>query len=94
MKSVLVLAMCLLGFSTMAHAEETIAEKAAVTGKTAKRTVKKGYNNTKEALCGKLTGDSKIECLAKEAKNNVEEGVDAAKDKASEVKNSVDSDKK
>ncbi len=94
MKSVLVLAMCLLGFSTMAHAEETIAEKAAVTGKSAKRSVKKGYNNAKEAMCGKLTGDSKIECLAKEAKNNVQEGVDAAKDKASEVKNAVDSDKK
>lgn len=90
----LVVAMCMLGFLTTAQAEETITEKAAATTNSAKRTVKKGYNRTKEAMCGKLTGDSKVECLAKEAKNNVQEGVDATKDKASEIKNSVDSDKK
>ena len=94
MKSVLVLAMCILGFSTATLAEETITEKAAVTANDAKRAVKKGVNRTKEAVCGKLTGDSKVECLAKEAKNHVTEGVDAVKDKASEVKNSVDTDKK
>ncbi len=94
MKTVLVLAMCIFGFLTVTHAEETIAEKATVTAKDAKRAVKKGYNNAKEAMCGKLTGDSKVECLAKEAKNHVTEGADAVKDKASEVKNAVDSDKK
>lgn len=94
MKTVLVLAMCLFGFLTVTHAEETIAEKATVTAKDAKRAVKKGYNRTKEAMCGKMTGDSKMECMAKEAKHHVTEGTDAVKDKASEVKNAVDSDKK
>ncbi len=94
MKTVLVLAMCILGFSTVTLAEETIVEKATVTAKDAKRAVKKGVNRTKEAMCGKMTGDSKVECLAKHAKHNVTEGADAVKDKASEVKNAVDSDKK
>lgn len=94
MKTILILAMCILGFSTATYAEETIAEKATVTAKDATRAVKKGVNRTKEAMCGKMTGDSKVECLAKEAKHHVTEGTDAVKDKASEVKNAVDSDKK
>lgn len=49
-------------------------------------------NRTAEALCGKLTGDSKVECLAKKAKNRVHEGTEVVKDKAVEVKNSVDTD--
>lgn len=73
------------------QAEETIAEKAEVTGKSVKRGAKKGLNRTKEAICGKLTGDSKVECMAKEAGNRIEETADKVKDKATEIKNDVDS---
>ncbi len=80
------------GFVSMGHAEESLGEKAKATTDSAKRGLKKGYNRTKEAACGTLTGDNKVQCLAKKAKNRTEEGVDAVKDKASEVKNSVDSE--
>jgi hypothetical protein len=53
---------------------------------------KKGLNRTKDALCGKLTGDSKVECMAKEAGNRIEETSDKVKDKATEMKNEVDSE--
>ncbi len=76
---------------TSAQAEETLSEKAQVTGKSVKRSAKKGLHRTKEALCGKLTGDSKVECMAKEAGNRIEETADAIKDKASEIKNDADS---
>jgi hypothetical protein len=86
--------LALIGYIGLAHAEETMGEKAKDTMNDAKRATKKGYNRAAEAACGKLTGDNKAECLAKQAKNRTEEGWDATKDKASEVKNSVDSDKK
>lgn len=91
---VLLIAIALIGFTGVVHAEETVGEKAAVVGKDAKRAVKKGAHRVEESLCGKLTGDSKLECLAKEAKNHVVEAKDAVVDKASEVKNAVDTDKK
>lgn len=81
-----------LGFSS--QAEESVGEKAAVVGNDVKRAVKKGANRVEEGLCGKLTGDSKVSCLAKEMKNRAVETKDAVVDKASEVKNNVDSDKK
>jgi hypothetical protein len=81
-------------FAPAAHAEETVGEKAVVTGKSTKRALKKGANRVGEELCGKLTGDSKASCMAKEAKNRITEGKDAVVDKASEVKNAVDSEKK
>lgn len=83
-----------LGFLQVVTAEETLTEKAQVTVKTAKRKITKGAHRTAEAICGKLTGDSKLECLAKEAKNHTTEAATAVQDKASELKNSVDSDKK
>ena len=83
-----------LGLVEMSMAEETVAEKAQVKIKTVGRAGKKAVHRTQEAMCGKLTGDSKVKCLAKKAQNRAEEGVDAVKDKASEVKNAVDSDKK
>lgn len=79
------------GLSNQASAEETLSEKAQVTGKSVKRSAKKGLNRTKEAICGKLTGDSKVECMAKEAGNRIEETTDVVKDKATEIKNEVDS---
>jgi len=80
------------GFLSVGQAEESLGEKAEATSNSAKRGIKKGYNRTKEAACGTLTGDNKVQCLAKKAKNRTEEGVDATKDKASEIKNSVDSE--
>jgi hypothetical protein len=90
----LITSIVLFGCLGICNAEETLTEKAQATGNTATRTAKKGVHRTQEALCGKLTGDNKAQCLAKEAKNHVEEGVDATVDKAKEVKNAVDSDKK
>jgi|GEM_PF-2003492 len=84
----------LLCFAGSLPAEETMSEKAEVKVNSAKRTMKKGMNRTKEAVCGKLTGDNKVECLAEEAKNRMGEVTDSVSDKASEIKNNVDSDKK
>ena len=83
----LIAAMSLMSFT---HAEETLAEKAAVTGKTVVREVKKGAHRAAEVACGTLTGDNKIQCLAKKAKNRVVETTDTVVDKAEEVKNTVD----
>lgn len=90
----IIAAFVLLGFLQLSWAEETLTEKAQVTTKTAKRTLTKALHRTSEAICGKLTGDSKIQCLAKEAKNQMSESKAVVLDKASELKNSVDSEKK
>ncbi len=84
----------LFSFLSLSQAEETMGEKAKATGNSAQRGMKKGMNRTAEAFCGKLTGDSKAECLAKRAKNRVGEGTDIIQDKAGEIKNNVDSDEK
>lgn len=84
----------LLGFLQVSSAEETITEKTQATTNTAKRKMTKVLHRTSEAICGKLTGDSKIQCLAKEAKNHMSESKTLVQDKASELKNSVDSEKK
>jgi len=85
-----ILILALLGFAHAGSAEETVTEKATVTGNKVVRTAKKAANRTAEAVCGTLTGDNKVQCLAKEAKNRMVEGKDAVVDKASEVKNKVD----
>lgn len=84
----------LIGIAHVATAEETVGEKATATGKDVRRAIKKSANKVEEELCGKLTGDSKATCLAKAAKNRATETKDAVVDKASEVKNAVDSEKK
>jgi len=86
----LLMTLVLLGSVVPLHAEETIGEKTEATAKDVKRSVKKGAHRTKEVLCAK--GDAK--CLAQKGKHRVEEGVDATKDKASEIKNDVDTDTK
>lgn len=91
---IIITTLAILGFLQFAAAEETLTEKAQVTTKTAKRKMTKAMHRTGEALCGKLTGDSKMECMAKEAKNHMSETATAVQDKASELKNSVDSDTK
>lgn len=83
----LMMIIAVLGFVGAAHAEETMGEKAKATANDGKRAVKKGANRVKEAVC--MEGDAK--CLAKKAKNRVEEGGDYVKDKATETKESIDS---
>ncbi len=85
MKTVIIL-MALFGFTGISYAEETTSEKAAATTNDAKRSVKKGMNRVKEAVCAE--GD--VKCLSKKAKHRVEEGADYTKDKATETKDKVD----
>lgn len=86
----LILAVALAGVAGMTCAEETMGEKAQAVKNDAERGVQKGVNRVKEAVCT----DSDAECLAKKTQHRVEEGVDTTKDKAKEVKNDIDSDKK
>lgn len=87
---VLILVLAMFGFLSMAQAEQTAGEEVKATAKTMKRKAKKGMHRAQESMCGKMTGDSKVECLAKEAKHRGEEVIDATKDKASEIKDKVD----
>lgn len=75
-----------------AFAEETLKEKGEAAANTAVRVVNKGVNRTQEALCGALTGDSKLQCLAKKTKNRIVENKDAVVDKVKEEKNKIDAD--
>ncbi len=75
-----------LTFVATSYAEETVSEKATAVTKSAKRSVKKGANRVKEAVCSE--GDAK--CLAKKAGHRLEEGADTVKDKTQEVKDKVD----
>ncbi len=84
----------MFGISSVTFAEETLGEKATVTGKDIKRGAKKGAHRFKEEMCGKLTGDSQASCMAKQAKNRATEAKDTVVDKASEVKNAVDTESK
>lgn len=86
----LIIAMAILGLTGMTYADETVKEKAQAVGQDIKRGVKKGAHRVEEAVCP----DSDAECMAKKAKHRVEEGADYTKDKAKEIKNDVDSDKK
>ena len=87
----IIFAMCLIAMLNAASAEETVSEKAQVGMNSVGRGTKKMVDNTKDALCGKLTGDSKLSCLAKKTKHKVQQGVDTVKDKESEIKNDLDS---
>jgi uncharacterized protein YpmB len=91
MKSIMIILICLISLPISSFAEETMAEKAQVNANAVKRAAKKSVHRAEEALCGNLTGESKAECLANKAKHRAQEGVDVTKDKASEVKNAVDS---
>lgn len=84
----------LLGLMTMALSLPAFAQSAQESVKDtvndAKRGVKKGANRVEETFC---TG-TKAECVGKKMKNRAEEAGDAAKDKAVEVKDKLDSDSK
>lgn len=86
----LIIAVALLGLNGLAHSEETLGEKASAAGNDAGRSVKKGAHRVQEAVCA----DSDTKCLAEKAKHRAQEGTDYTKDKAKELKNDVDSDKK
>ncbi len=93
MKNIIII-LCLSLGSTLSYASETVSEKTEVKANLAERTLSKGYNRLKEAVCGVLTSDNKLECLAKKAQHRIEEGVETVKDSASEVKNDLDSEQK
>jgi hypothetical protein len=76
-----------VGIASMAHADESMSEKANAKMHDAKRSVKKGVHRAEEAVCA----ENDAKCLAKKAKHRAEEGSDYVKDKAKETKNSVDS---
>jgi hypothetical protein len=86
----IIIALTVLGFTGMTFADETVKEKAQAVGQDIKRDAKKGAHRVEEAVC--MAGD--VECAAKKAQHRVEEGADYTKDKAKEIKNDVDSDKK
>ncbi len=71
---------------SLAHAEETVGEKAKATGNTMARKMKKGAHRMQEAVC--MEGDMK--CAAEKGKHRVHEAGDAIGDKAKEVKDKVD----
>ncbi len=91
---IIIVSLLAFGFINFAFAEDTPTEKAQESTNTVTRTIKKGVHRTGESLCGTLTGDNKVQCLAKEAKHHLEEGKDFVKDKASETKTKLDPDKK
>ena len=70
----------------VANGDESMGEKAAATGKTVERGVKKGWNRTKEATC--MAGD--LECTQRKAGNRLKESKEYTLDKVDEVKNNVD----
>jgi len=72
--------------TVIAHAEETWSEKAADTGRGAKRGMKKAGHRVQEEVCM----DGKVECAAKKAGNRIEEGADATRDGAKNLKDKVD----
>lgn len=72
------------------YADETVGEKAEAAGHDAARAVKKGAHRAEEATC--MQSDTK--CLEEKAKHRAQEAGDYTKDKAKEIKNSVDSDDK
>lgn len=76
----------MMSFMGAAHAEESATEKVGTSANDAKRSVKKGMNRTKEAVC--MEGD--LKCAGKKAKHRAGEAGDAMGDKASEVKDKVD----
>ena len=76
-----------LGFMMgVAHAEETMGEKASTAGNKAKHAMKKGANRMKEAVC--MEGD--LKCAAKKGEHRIEEGADSLGNKAKEMKDKVD----
>jgi hypothetical protein len=86
----IIASLALIGLIGAAYADETVGEKAQATGNDAARAVKKGVHRTQEAVCA----ESDAKCLAEKAKHRAEEAKDYTKDKASEIKNDVDTDKK
>jgi hypothetical protein len=86
----LIMAVALMGMTGAAYCEETVGEKAEAAANDAGRSVKKGAHRVQEAVCAE--GD--VKCLSEKAKHRAEEGKDYTKDKAKEMKNDIDSDKK
>lgn len=85
-KTYLLSAVFLMFLSSSVIADETLTEKLETKVNDAERTTNKAINRAQEATCT----DSTAECLKQKAKNRANEAYDAAKDKASEIKNKID----
>ncbi len=70
----------------VAKAEETLPEKGKAAAKDVKRQGRKTVHHTEEALC---TG-TKAECAKQKVKHRVNEGGDAVRDEADQLKNKAD----
>lgn len=84
MKFALILS--LLFAVSLAHAEETLSEKAVKHKNSTVRAAKKGANRVKEAVC--MEGD--LKCGAKKVGNRLEEAKDATVDEAKAIKEKID----
>lgn len=87
MKNTIALMISILLATSVGFANESLGENAKATGNDIKRSAKKGWNRTKEAVC--MEGD--LKCAAKKVKNRTGEGVETVQDKTKEAVNSVDS---
>ena len=75
-----------------ACSKETPDEKLQVKADKLERSIDQTVNRADEAICGSLTGDSKLECLAKKAKHRAVEGKEIFVDKTKEIKNKLDNE--
>ncbi len=73
-------------FLSNVFAEETMMEKLDVQKNDMQRSVNKAINRAKEAACT----DSEMECMKQKIEHRTNEAYDAAKDKATEIKNKID----
>lgn len=73
-------------FLSNVFAEETMMEKLDVQKNDMQRSVNKAINRAKEATCT----DSEMECMKQKIEHRTSEAYDAAKDKATEIKNKID----
>ncbi len=88
LKTLVLPALAVFGTVGLAHANETVVEKAQATGNDAARAVKKATHRAEEATC--LQSD--VKCLQEKARHRLQEAGDYTKDKAAELKNEIDDD--
>ena len=74
-----------VGYASFAHAEETMTEKAAETGRDIKKGAKKAGRAVSDEACEMVNG--KMECAGKKLKHKAQNVGDEIKDKTDTDKN-------
>jgi hypothetical protein len=87
-KYISIVALAIIGVTVNAFAVESADETTADKVNDVTRNATSTVNRIEEATCM----ESDTECLKQKAANRLEESKDAISDKASEIKNAVDSD--